>query len=41
MTEPIAEVQVSKVFLLVWGGYKHNTTFHSEGYGGFEIYFPF
>ncbi len=41
MTGPIAEVQVSKVFFLVRGGYQHNTTFHSGGYGGFEIYFPF
>jgi hypothetical protein len=41
MTGPIAEVQVSKVFLLVRGGYQHNTTFHSGAYGGFEIYFPF
>lgn len=41
MTGPIAEVQVSKVFFLVRGGYQHNATFDSGGYGGFEIYFPF
>ena len=41
MTGPVGEVQVGNVFVLVRGGYQHNTTFHSGSYGGFEIYFPF
>ncbi len=41
MTGPVGEVLVGNVFVLVRGGYQHNTTFHSGTYGGFEIYFPF
>lgn len=41
MTGPVGEVQVGNMFVLVRGGYQHNTTFHSGTYGGFEIYFPF
>ena len=41
MTGPVGEVQVGNVFVLVRGGYQHNTAFYSGSYGGFEIYFPF
>jgi len=41
MTGPVVEVQVGTVFLLVRGGYQHNTTFHVGSYGGLDIYYPF
>ncbi len=40
-TGPILEVSIGKVFFLVRGGYQHSTSFHSGGYGGAEVYFPF
>jgi len=40
-TGPILEVPISKVFFLVKGGYQNSTSFHSGGYGGVEVYFPF
>lgn len=40
-TGPIAEVAIGKVFLLAKGGYQNSNSFHSGGYGGIEVYFPF
>jgi len=40
-TGPILEVPIRKVFFLVRGGYQNSTSFHSGGYGGAEVYFPF
>jgi hypothetical protein len=40
-TGPILEVPIGKVFFLVKGGYQNSTSFHSGGYGGVEVYFPF
>ncbi|MBX3335491.1 MAG: hypothetical protein KF876_15290 [Nitrospira sp.] len=40
-TGPILEVPIGLVFFLVRGGYQNSTSFHSGGYGGAEIYFPF
>ena len=40
-TGPVVEVPISKVFLLAKGGYQYSTSFHSGGYGGVEVYFPF
>jgi len=40
-TGPILEIPIGKVFFLVRGGYQNSTSFHSGGYGGAEIYFPF
>ncbi len=40
-TGPILEVPISKAFFLVKGGYQNSTSFHSGGYGGVEVYFPF
>ena len=40
-TGPVIEVPISKVFLLAKGGYQYSTSFHSGGYGGIEVYFPF
>jgi hypothetical protein len=40
-TGPILEVPISKVFLLVKGGYQNSTSFNSGGYGGVEVYFSF
>ncbi|MBX3318784.1 MAG: hypothetical protein KF890_02810 [Nitrospira sp.] len=40
-TGPILEVPIGRVFFLVRGGYQNSTSFHSGGYGGAEIYFPF
>ncbi len=41
MTGPVVEVQVGTVFLLVRGGYQHNTTFQGGSFGGLDIYYPF
>jgi hypothetical protein len=40
-TGPILEVPIGKVFFLVRGGYQNSNSFHSGGYGGAEVYFPF
>jgi hypothetical protein len=40
-TGPIVEVSIGKLFFLVKGGYQNSNSFHSGGYGGVEIYFPF
>lgn len=40
-TGPLFEVPIGKVHLLAKGGYQHTTSFHSGGYGGFEVYLPF
>ncbi|MBK9307323.1 MAG: hypothetical protein IPM58_09630 [Nitrospira sp.] len=40
-TGPILEIPIGKVFFLVRGGYQNSTSFHSGGYGGAEVYFPF
>ncbi len=40
-TGPLVEVPVWKVHLLAKGGYQYSTSFHSGGYGGFEVYIPF
>jgi hypothetical protein len=40
-TGPLVEVSIGKVFLLARGGYQHSNSFHSGGYGGVEVYFPF
>lgn len=40
-TGPIVEVPIGKVSLLAKGGYQNSNSFHSGGYGGFEVYFPF
>lgn len=40
-TGPILEVPIGQVFFLVRGGYQYSTPFHSGGYGGAEVYFPF
>ncbi|HSA61301.1 MAG TPA: cellulose biosynthesis protein BcsS [Nitrospiraceae bacterium] len=40
-TGPLVEIPIGKVFLLFRGGYQNSNTFHSGGYGGFEVYFGF
>lgn len=40
-TGPIVEVSIGKVFFLAKGGYQNSNSFHSGGYGGIEVYFPF
>ncbi len=40
-TGPLVEVSIGKVLLLAKGGYQNSTSFHSGGYGGVEVYFPF
>lgn len=40
-TGPVVELPVGKVALLAKGGYQHSNSFHSGGYGGIEVYFPF
>lgn len=40
-TGPLVEVPIGKVFFLARGGYQYSSPFHSGGYGGVEIYFPF
>jgi hypothetical protein len=40
-TGAILEVPIGKVFFLVRGGYQNSNSFHSGGYGGAEVYFPF
>lgn len=40
-TGPLVEVPIGKVFFLVKGGYQNSNSFHSGGYGGFEVYFAF
>lgn len=40
-TGPVVEMALGKVALLARGGYQHSTSFHSGGYGGIEVYFPF
>lgn len=40
-TGPILEMPIGTVFFLIKGGYQHSTSFHSGGYGGAEVYFPF
>jgi hypothetical protein len=37
----LLEIQWGKLVVLVKGGYQNNTTFHSGGYGGIELYVPF
>jgi hypothetical protein len=40
-TGPVVELPVGKVALLAKGGYQYSNSFHSGGYGGIEVYFPF
>lgn len=40
-TGPVVEVPIGKVSLIAKGGYQNSNSFHSGGYGGFEVYFPF
>jgi hypothetical protein len=40
-TGPVVEVPIGKISLLAKGGYQNSNSFHSGGYGGFEIYVPF
>lgn len=40
-TGPILEAPIGRVFFLVKGGYQNSNSFHSAGYGGAEVYFPF
>ena len=40
-TGPVVEISIGKAFLLAKGGYQYSTSFHSGGYGGVEVYFPF
>jgi hypothetical protein len=40
-TGPVVEVPIGKVSLLAKGGYQNSNSFHSGGYGGVEVYFPF
>jgi len=40
-TGPVVEIPIGKISLLAKGGFQNNTSFHSGGYGGFEVYFPF
>jgi hypothetical protein len=40
-TGPVYEIAVGNFFFLIKGGYQYNNTFHSGGYGGAELYFPF
>lgn len=40
-TGPILEAPIGRVFFLVKGGYQNSNSFHSGGYGGAEVYFPF
>lgn len=40
-TGPVVELPIGKVFLLLRGGYQNSSSFHSGGYGGFELYYGF
>jgi hypothetical protein len=40
-TGPVVEIPIGKIFLLLRGGYQNSSSFHSGGYGGFELYFGF